>query len=734
MEHTEPKHKPSPKHALDDVLSSLQDLMHNELNDAPPPSPTVAPATRRGGGKVSATDVLSSLKGLIDGNGADNTSAHTQAEAELAEFDEPSRTELAIRRKMQSIKADASSGLVSADDIEIEAVAESEYIDENIDDAIELSVDDTALEDIVEQLEELPNGFDEDEAIELSTDAAAAKESAFAENDLEQLTANAIEVEEILPADVVMEDQVDIIDDDAAPLFATDAPASSDDSIDHVDSDDPDIPTLNTVEDIPTLKLEDGTPLSDMDPESNLPSDNSNDTDLASPQQGSGEVNLDKLTTTNEIPDINSTDDAALDSREADADLDPPAAKSMLELDDEISLDLDAPSDGSTLEGKKHDAEEVTKTEKEPAKTKKSAPIPNDFVQKALQDIDNTLDYLSIKEDKPLPAKTEVESKPKAEAKPKPELRQPQEKVVLKIDENTRPPKLEPGAPPDAEALRNNPFLQSQDETPVESDDTITLPAQADEDEEQPTIRLEHNKADATAKKTTGEENLSLDLPPIEPGLTQKKPQQTKTPAAKTKTPEPKARTKEQPVKTKAKTKPAKKPATAKPKAKAPAQSAKAKAKPKQGQARQTRPKKKTATQTKARPAQQKKPVIHRAKLAKGKKIGHQVEIDWDDIPVLDQNTNQIKTRTKENEKAKVRTRGNGAKQARAAQAPQNKSRKEKKVRDIAIKAIARLNIQLRKTGGQSLEPIMVDRLQHALKEVLDTPGTKGDNKPVKKK
>ena len=51
MEHTEPKHKPSPKHALDDVLSSLQDLMHNELNDAQPPSPIAAPATRRGGGR-----------------------------------------------------------------------------------------------------------------------------------------------------------------------------------------------------------------------------------------------------------------------------------------------------------------------------------------------------------------------------------------------------------------------------------------------------------------------------------------------------------------------------------------------------------------------------------------------------------------------------------------------------------------------------------------------------------
>jgi hypothetical protein len=729
MEHTEPKHKPSPKHALDDVLSSLQDLMHNELNDAPPPA-TTAPATRRGGGKASANDVLSSLKGLIDGNGAGSAASHTGPEAELLEHDEPSRTELAIRRKMQNLETGASSGPVSTDNIEIEAVTASEYIDENIDDAIELTADDTAIEDIVEELEELPSGPDENEVIELSADAADAEEielSAFAENDLEQLTVNAIEVEEILPTDATMEDQVDIIDDDAAPLFATDVPTSSDDSIDDVDTDDPDIPTLNTVEDIPTLKLEDGTPLSDMDPELNLPGGGSSETDLASPQHESGEVDLDKLIPSGSIPDINSSDEAAPDSRSADADLDPPAAKSMLELDDEISLDLDAPSDNSTLEGKKHKTEKITRTKKEPAKAKKSAPIPNDFVEKALQDIDDTLDYLSIKDDKPLPAETQSKPKPKTETKPRPELRQPQEKVVLKIDENTRPPKLEPGTPPDAEALRNNPFLQSQDEIPDETDNTITLSAQADDDKEQTTIRLEHSKADTTVKETVEGKNLSLDLPPIEPGLTQKKPQQAKAP-------EPKARAKAKPVKTKAKAKPAKKPAVAQPKAKAPAQSAKAKAKPRQGQARQTSPKKKTATQVKARTKQQKKPVIHRAKLAKNKRIGHQVEIDWDDIPVLDQNTNQIMTKTKEDKKAKVKTRDNGAKRAQVAQAPPGKSRKEKKVRDIAIKAIARLNIQLRKTGGQSLEPIMVDRLQNALKEVLDTPGTKGDNKPVKKK
>ena len=56
MEHTEPKHKPSPKLAVDDVLSSLQDLVRNELaDDEQAATPEPAPSARMGGGKVMVT-------------------------------------------------------------------------------------------------------------------------------------------------------------------------------------------------------------------------------------------------------------------------------------------------------------------------------------------------------------------------------------------------------------------------------------------------------------------------------------------------------------------------------------------------------------------------------------------------------------------------------------------------------------------------------------------------------
>ncbi|GMQ91351.1 MAG: hypothetical protein BMS9Abin11_0659 [Gammaproteobacteria bacterium] len=666
MEHTEPKHKPSPKHALDDVLSSLQDLMRNELDSARPPSrPPTSSTTRKGGAKVSANDVLSSLKGLIDNNGAGDTATQTRPEGELVQH-EPSLTEQALRQQTRDIETAESGDLISENDIEI-------------DEAIELTADDTAIEDIVEELKELPTGPELD---------------GLAEEDTEELTASAIEVEEVPLTDTAIEDKVDIIADDAAPLFATDSPASSDNSIDHIDSDDPDIPTLNTVEDIPTLKLEDkgvpdtikpdsatnspdngiednseaGPGLNIEQNELGLVDHSSSDIDLSPPQPHSGEFVLDELGQSADSPAPLGDSGVSLESG-----------------NDEISLDLDAPSAGSTLKGKKYKKEKTSKA-------KESAPIPNGFVEKALQDIDDTLDYLSIKDDKPLPTKAET----------KPELNQKQ--VVLQIDESTRPPRLEPGPPPDDSALRSNPFLQDYDETPDDTENTITLPGQVGEG----------NATNATVKEMAGEENLSLNLPPTETDLMEKKPA-------------PRVKTGEKPVKTRAKAKAAGKAPGKKSKARPTAQKAKAKAKPEQGKTG-----KKATTQTRAKPAQRKKPQIQKAKLAKGKKIGHQVEIDWDDIPVLDQSTNQIMTKTKKKEK--TRTRDTGAKPTRGAQAPPKKSRKEKKVRDIAIKAIAKLNIQLRKTGGQSLEPLMVDRLQHALKEVLDTPGAKGDNKPLKKK
>jgi hypothetical protein len=74
MTYTQPKHKPNPKHTLEEVLKSLQDLIRNDLlegtpNAAPPgtamKSPPATPLRHESAGNLNIGTVIESLKGLI---------------------------------------------------------------------------------------------------------------------------------------------------------------------------------------------------------------------------------------------------------------------------------------------------------------------------------------------------------------------------------------------------------------------------------------------------------------------------------------------------------------------------------------------------------------------------------------------------------------------------------------------------------------------------------------------
>jgi len=55
-----------------------------------------------------------------------------------------------------------------------------------------------------------------------------------------------------------------------------------------------------------------------------------------------------------------------------------------------------------------------------------------------------------------------------------------------------------------------------------------------------------------------------------------------------------------------------------------------------------------------------------------------------------------------------------------------------KQARELAIRAIARLNIELRKAGERGLEVKTIQRLQALLREELEKAGTTGENTPPK--
>ena len=72
-----------------------------------------------------------------------------------------------------------------------------------------------------------------------------------------------------------------------------------------------------------------------------------------------------------------------------------------------------------------------------------------------------------------------------------------------------------------------------------------------------------------------------------------------------------------------------------------------------------------------------------------------QTSINWDDIPVL----NEVVM---------------SPAPAHAPSLPPDTA-----ARDIALKAVARLNIELRKAGNAPLPPAIIDRLEHILREIL---------------
>jgi len=82
------------------------------------------------------------------------------------------------------------------------------------------------------------------------------------------------------------------------------------------------------------------------------------------------------------------------------------------------------------------------------------------------------------------------------------------------------------------------------------------------------------------------------------------------------------------------------------------------------------------------------------AEPASAPRAPEQTKINWDDIPVL-----------------------NEVVMSPAAPAPSLPP--DTAARDIALKAVARLNIELRKAGNPPLPPAIIDRLEHILRETL---------------
>jgi len=60
-----------------------------------------------------------------------------------------------------------------------------------------------------------------------------------------------------------------------------------------------------------------------------------------------------------------------------------------------------------------------------------------------------------------------------------------------------------------------------------------------------------------------------------------------------------------------------------------------------------------------------------------------------------------------------------------AAPTPSPSSAPRKPVRDIAVRTVAKLNIELRRCGERTLDPRMVDRLQFVLQELLNDESVK---------
>ena len=91
---------------------------------------------------------------------------------------------------------------------------------------------------------------------------------------------------------------------------------------------------------------------------------------------------------------------------------------------------------------------------------------------------------------------------------------------------------------------------------------------------------------------------------------------------------------------------------------------------------------------------------------AKTKTVPEQTSINWDDIPVL----NDVVVPP--------------IVDAAAPLPPPARAR------ELAVRVIAKLNIELRKAGNTPLDPTMIDRLEHLLREALEIAAAKPENPP----
>lgn len=92
--------------------------------------------------------------------------------------------------------------------------------------------------------------------------------------------------------------------------------------------------------------------------------------------------------------------------------------------------------------------------------------------------------------------------------------------------------------------------------------------------------------------------------------------------------------------------------------------------------------------------------------------------VNWDDIPVLEE------IAAHPDEELEL-TGAAGADTPTPLTAP---APAPSQAREIAVKVVAKLNIELRKCGERTLDPRTIDRLQYVLREALETEGKKGDN------
>jgi hypothetical protein len=99
---------------------------------------------------------------------------------------------------------------------------------------------------------------------------------------------------------------------------------------------------------------------------------------------------------------------------------------------------------------------------------------------------------------------------------------------------------------------------------------------------------------------------------------------------------------------------------------------------------------------------------------------------DWDDIPVLDDVVAELAAEYEHD------TPGQPAGERAAPKRPANLSLPlpaPSRAHDLAVRTVARLNIELRKSGKRPLDPKVIARLAMMLRETLESDAAKVENK-----